>query len=259
MLDVEVGEIMHPVGGPGEESREIYVGPSKLAARLSAPGSDPLVLLDVGLGAGSNAAAAWRVSESLADGCRPLSIVSFDNTTEPLELALSADHAEAFGLDGPAGDAARTMLDAGVAVSRRTSWRLVRGELPTSFEAEPRATADIVFWDLFSPKSNPRLWSVSTFEALRRLCRPGATLHTYTAATASRAAMLLAGFAVGRGPITGDRETTIAAMAATELEHPLGARWLSRLSRSSAPLPPDASPSALDEIALLPQFCAPLR
>jgi tRNA U34 5-methylaminomethyl-2-thiouridine-forming methyltransferase MnmC len=254
MLDVEVGEVMHPVGGPGEESRAIYVEPSKLAARLSTPGSEPLVLLDVGLGAASNAMAAWRVSEALADGGRPLMIVSFDNTNEPLELALQAKHAAAFGLDGAAGEAARALLDSGRAVGQRTSWRLVLGELPTSFDGEPVGAADVVFWDLFSPKSNPALWSASTFRALRRLCRDGATLHTYTAATASRAAMLLAGFAVGRGPVTGDRETTIAAVTATDLEQPLGARWLARLARSSVPLPPDAPVSALETIPQLPQF-----
>ena len=59
-------EVMHPVIGPLVEADALYVVPSRLAARLAqtseADPTAPLVLLDVGLGAGSNAVAAWRVS-----------------------------------------------------------------------------------------------------------------------------------------------------------------------------------------------------
>jgi len=252
--DLVTGEVMHPVGGPGGESRELYLEPSRLRQRLSGSGSGAVVVLDVGLGAGSNAAAAWRLSEQLPEGARPLEIVSFDNSTDALELALRPENALSFGLDASVGDAARRLLSCGSVRTPRTSWRLVLDELPAAFDPEPAGAADVVFWDLFSPKSNPVLWNVSTFESLRRLCRPGATVHTYSASTASRAAMLLAGLAVGHGPVTGDRETTIAAVSATDLEHPLGERWLSRLARSSVPLPADVPTSALDEIRALPQF-----
>ncbi len=51
---------MHPVVGPLVEAERLYVGPSRLRERLVDGAKDPLVLLDVGLGAGSNAIAAWR-------------------------------------------------------------------------------------------------------------------------------------------------------------------------------------------------------
>ena len=257
MLDLTTGEVMHPVGAAGDESRELYVKASRLEARLLEAGSEPLVVLDVGLGAGSNAAEAWKVSERLPERARPLSIVSFENSTDALDLALHSGKASAFGLDGSTGEAARTLLARSSVSNRRSHWRLVLGELPAAFENEALGAADIVFWDLFSPKSNPSLWNVSTFAMARRLCRPGATLHTYAASTATRAAMLLAGFAVGRGPVTGDRETTIAALCQEDLQAPLGQRWLSRLSRSSVPLPPDAPVSALELIHALPQFAVP--
>lgn len=250
--DLATGEVMHPVGG-GRESRDLYVAPSKLEERLRGSETEPLVLLDVGLGAGSNAAEAWRRSE-LRDRGRPLHIVSFDHTTEALELALRPEHAADFGLDGALGDAARALLADGIVRSSRSTWRLVRGELPAVLDDEPAGEADVVFWDPFSPKSNPGLWSVWAFEALRRRCRSGATVHTYSSATAIRAALLLAGFCVGRGPVTGERETTIAAVDMGDLEHPLGARWLSRLERSSCPFPTDAPGSALDLIRAMPQF-----
>lgn len=253
MRDRVTGQVMHPVVGPLAEAEALYVGPSRLAERLLAPGPEPLVVLDVGLGAGSNAVAAWRASEARATG-RPLELVSFDRTAAALALALEPAHAAAFGLDGAAGAAARALLAGGHHAAARTAWRLVLGELPGSLSAAPLA-ADAVFWDPFSPRANPELWSAAAFRVLRGRSAGHATVHTYSAATSTRAAMLLAGFAVGAGPSTGTMgQTTIAAVDPADLARPLDRRWLERLRRSSAPLPDDAPADALDRIAAMPQF-----
>jgi len=256
MRDRATGEVMHPVVGPRVEAARLYVAPSRLAERLARPDPRPLVVLDVGLGAGSNAIAAWRLAEELPCARRELAIVSFERTLAAFELALDSEHAATFGLDGDAGEAARALLAARSHVSprARTSWRLVLGELPSALEAEPEASADVVFWDPFSPRANPSLWTTAAFTALRRLCREGATVHTYSASTSVRAALLLAGFAVGVGETTGEKTTTVAAVDAADLERPLDRRWLERLRRSSAPLPPDAPEGALERIASATQF-----
>jgi queuine tRNA-ribosyltransferase len=246
---------MHPVIGPLAEAEALYLRPSRLAERLAGRDHRPLVLLDVGLGAGSNAISAWRVSEVNPAPARPLEIRSFDCTVGALELALGADHADAFGFDRSASHAGRSLLARGQHETPRTRWRLVLGDLLASLETEPPASADLVYWDPFSPRANPDLWTVAAFRALRRICRDKATVHTYGSATATRAALLLAGFSVGVGPATGaGRETTIAATCPADLAHPLGARWLERLARSSAPFPPDAPPDALDRVGRHPQF-----
>jgi queuine tRNA-ribosyltransferase len=266
MLDRETGEIMHPLSGPLEEARSLYLGPSRLQQRLDAAGSEPLVLLDVGLGAGSNAAAAWALSEARAAGGRRLHIVSFDRTALALALALAPEHAAAFGFDGATLPAGRRLLEHGRAEGACTAWRASLGELPSTLLAEPPGTADIVYWDPFSPRANPALWSVAAFAALRRLCRDGyrdgrdgcrdgATVHTYSGATATRTALLLAGFVVGFGDVLpSGRQATVAATRREDLQQPLDRRWLERLSRSSAPFPSDAPPDAFDRIARLPLF-----
>lgn len=255
MLDRRVGEVMHPVVGPAIEAMRLYVEPSRLAARLAAGGEDPLVLLDVGLGAGSNAIAAWRLSESLPASARPLTIVSFERCLDPLRLALTPEHAGSFGLAGAAGEAARALLARGEHATARTRWRLVTGELPDTLAGEPADAADVVFWDPYSARQNPTLWSLAAFTALRRCCRPGVTLHTYSGATATRAALLLAGFVVGVGDASGEqRAGTCAALRRCDLARPLDQRWLARLSRSSAALPADAPADALQRISRHPQF-----
>lgn len=248
MRDCASGEIMHPGTGPSVEPQALYVVPSRLEARLCRAagvrvtgdeGTD-LVLLDVGLGAASNAIAAWRVSESLPVTARRLEIVSFDNVLTALELALQPENASSFGLTDAAYTAARGLLDSGRHETARTTWRLSLGDFPATIARERAASADIVFWDFYSSKTHPDLWTVSTFRALRRACRDGATMHTYSTATSMRAGLLLAGFAAGVGGSTGSRtETTIAATNEAELERPLDARWLTRLARSTAAFPND--------------------
>lgn len=254
MLDRTTGEVMHPVVGPLVESRRLYIEPSRLAARLLAGGADPLVLLDVGLGAGSNAAAAWDLAASLPAGARTLEIVSFDRDLEALALALT--HADAFGLDGAVGEAARALILHGEHASARVRWRMIRGELPATLERAP--AADIVFWDPFSPRANPALWQLAAFSALRARCGPAATVHTYSGATAVRSALLLAGFAVGEGEPTGEfKSATAAAIRPGDVPRPLDRRWLARLGRSSAGFPADAPADALARVAALPQFRGP--
>ncbi len=253
VLDHATGEVMHPVVGPLVESLRLYVEPARLEARLHVDGAAPLVLLDVGLGAGANALAAWRVSESLPRGARPLEIRSFDRTLDALALALA--HADAFGIDDDAAVAVRGVLASGGFETARTRWTVQLGELPESLEAAPTASADVVFWDPFSPRANPELWCCAAFAALRARCGAGCTVHTYGGATATRAALLLAGFDVGLGPLTGtDKRGTCATLPPAAPPDPLDARWLARLTRSSAPFPPDAPTDALARIAAHPQF-----
>jgi len=257
--DCESGQVMHCGTGPAVESRAIYVEPSRLAARLAAGGPDALVVFDVGLGAASNALAAWHVSE--AGTARRLEIVSFDHDLSPLRLALQPENVASFGLTGAALAAATALLTNGRSETPRTTWRLALGDLLTTLANATEASADVVFWDMYSRAVSPELWTVSTFRSLRRACRGGATLHTYSAATSTRSGLLLAGFAVGLGDPTGDKEqTTIAATDLRDLTRPLDARWLTRLERSSAAFPSDVGldaasrAEALATIRGMPQF-----
>jgi queuine tRNA-ribosyltransferase len=86
-------------------------------------------------------------------------------------------------------------------------------------------------------------------------CAAGAALFTYSTATASRAALLLAGWVVGHGDASGPKEETTAATLPPALPaRSLDRRWLARLGRSSAPFPADAPADALARIGALEQF-----
>jgi len=246
MRDIEVGEVMHPGVGPIAEAELLYVQQSRLADRLV---SSSLVLFDVGLGAGSNAVAARRVA-----GAGRLSIISFERDLGA--LALAVEHAADFGLDGEHLTAARALLATGAHRDAHIDWQLRHGELLSLLATEP-LRADIVFWDPFSPKANPSLWTIAAFAALRRVAGPRCTLYTYSASTATRVALLLAGWAVGIGdPIGEKKETTAAAIDAADLARPLSRRWLTRLSVPKPVVPQDAPANVAALVAALPQFTA---
>jgi queuine tRNA-ribosyltransferase len=251
--DTVVGEVMHPVIGPAVEAERLYVAQSRLRDRLAAPGPR-LVLFDVGLGAGSNALAALAAAEDGPPSGRALEIVSFEADPRALGLAASDEGAARLGLPPRARDAARALAEHGRFEATRVLWRLVLGDLRETLPREG-ALADVVFWDPFSPKANPECWTAAAFSALRARSGAEATVFTYSTATATRSALLLAGFHVGVGDPSGPKEeTTAAATHPGLLARPLDGRWLARLARSSAPFPPDAPPDALDRIRAHPQF-----
>jgi queuine tRNA-ribosyltransferase len=253
MLDLEFGEVMHPVVGALVES-ERYVASCGLAQRLSESTTQPLTVFDVGLGAASNASAVWRMALS-QPSTRALHLVSFERELAALHLASQAEHAEHFGITGQVARAVQDLLHRNEHRSGVHQWKLIRGELPQSLAYAAPALADIVLWDPFSPKGNPELWNVTAFEVLRARCGPRATLFTFSGATAVRSALLLAGFYVGFGESTKEKgQYTCAACDVRDLARPLDRRWLERLLRSSCPLPGDAPEKGLEQIQDHPQF-----
>ena len=77
-------EKMHPGLGPAAEADLLYVRQLKVPERMQ-DGSGEFVVWDVGLGAAANAIAVLRATKDIA---RPLRLISFDNTAEPLAFAL---------------------------------------------------------------------------------------------------------------------------------------------------------------------------
>jgi tRNA U34 5-methylaminomethyl-2-thiouridine-forming methyltransferase MnmC len=76
----------------------------------------------------------------------------------------------------------------------------------------PDLAINLVFFDAFSPKANPELWTSSVFKDIIDHSAPGCVLSTYCAAVSARAAMCHSGWFVARGPgFKTRREMTIAS------------------------------------------------
>jgi queuine tRNA-ribosyltransferase len=88
---------------------------------------------------------------------------------------------------------------------------------------------DLIWYDPFSYKVDAELWSITVFRELLACCVDKETrLFTYSASTAVRAAMLLAGWYVGPGIGSGPKAETIATiiklLCSCPLNHCSG-RW----------------------------------
>ena len=238
---IRSGEIMHSRTPPMEEAQRLYVEQSRLPERLRDTGAGPLVIWDVGLGAGANAMAAIAAFEKEAAPTRELHIVSFENDLDSLRLAFrNNDQFRYLRHSGPSA-----ILNEGAWQSKShpgLAWTLVPGNFPETLHGAP-LPPDLIFYDMFSGKTNAEAWTLGTFRRLFAVCQGRRVeLFTYTCSTASRVAMLAAGFHVARGRGTGDKtETTIALTpeAVRDTRDLLAADWLAKWRRSTARFPAD--------------------
>jgi tRNA U34 5-methylaminomethyl-2-thiouridine-forming methyltransferase MnmC len=234
---------MHSTIGPGSESELIFLRPSRIRERLTESTSKPFVLWDVGMGIAGNSAPVWEFIQS-ADVRRPVKIHSFEKYPEALAQAL--EEIDLFPFLARHQEDLHALLDSGHCRSNRHGiehhWTLHTGDFESRLKDGSAGvkTADLIFWDFYSPKVCPELWSLELFQLVHDTA-PRSILLTYSAATPVRAALLLSGFVVGL-PFVGDRATPIKAestMAAADTREAgaiprlLDRSWLEKLSRST--------------------------
>ena len=263
VVDKPSGEIMHAGLDPTVEAQALYVEQSRLGERLCEPLPAPVVVWDVGLGAAHNAMAALRCHEATAAHARrPLHLVSFENDTSAIRLALR-NPARFPHLQYAAPN---LVLRFGEwrSPEREVTWTLLDGDFRSRLADAP--TPDLIFWDPFSAQTDREMWTLVCFEEVFAACDDHDTeLFTYSASTAVRAALLAAGFHVARGAATGPKAETTVAMtpraalrAAVRRRAPLGPEWLARWERSEArfpsDVPPDAQGAFIERISWLPQL-----
>ena len=282
---VASGETMHSVNAPDEEAERVYVQQSALLARAPRVGGE-LVVWDVGLGAAHNAMALVRAIATNGGAAPHVELVSFEHDLDAFRLALAHQKefphlrhpaAHVLGRYGRYDSRARRhgdAVDAATAIEPAATvdtaavestfgglaWRVVEGDFLTTF---PRERApDVIFFDPFSSKTDTRMWTLDAFRRLRaHLDRP-CELFTYSASTAIRTSLLLAGFWVAQGVASGPKESTTIAFVpgdpALARHRLLDTAWLERRARSSAKFAPDIPAdqhAALErQLAAHPQF-----
>ncbi len=234
-------ETFHPVVGPVAEAEALYVRQLRLPARLRAHQGE-FVIWDVGLGAAAN---VLTVLHSTREIPARLRVVSFDHTLEPLDFALR--HTGALGYFSGYSEAAAELIRAGRVrfqhASQSVEWELHLGDFPTLLASPAALTLpapQAILFDAFSPAKNPAMWTLPLFIHLYRRLDPArpCALPTYSRSTLLRVSLLLAGFYVGAGHATGEKdETTIAANTLALIEEPLDARWLRRARKSTSAEP----------------------
>jgi tRNA U34 5-methylaminomethyl-2-thiouridine-forming methyltransferase MnmC len=257
------GETFHPVVGPMTEARGLHVAQSRLVERARSHASaEPFIMWDIGLGAAANAVAvleAFGVArEEPQNAEQPnIELHSFDRTLDPLTFARI--HAEELGYLTPWLPALDSLLAEGIATIGALTWRLHLGDFQAIIATPgslPAPAPHAILYDPYSPAANPGMWTLEHFTRLRAALRDDrpCTLTSYSRSTAVRVTLALAGFQLGRGTATGEKdETTIAATQRSLLAAPIGAEWLGRVARSTraAPLRENGEPGPISESDLV--------
>jgi len=263
-------ETFHPVIGPVAEAQALYVRQLDLVQRV-AHHRGQFVIWDVGLGAAANALTVLRATRELSCSIR---LLSFDQTVEPLRFALP--HAHALGYFHGYEQHLRTLVSKHQVAfdeqKQAVRWELNLADFPaqlagavSQLPARLLPPPHAILYDPYSPSKNPAMWTQPLFANLFRLLDPRrpCAMPTYSRATMLRVSLLLAGFFVGAGHATGEKEeTTIAANTPDLLTEPLDQRWLQRARNSTSaeplwePLYRQArlSPAAWEKLQAHPQF-----
>jgi hypothetical protein len=261
LRSIRNGQTFHPVVGPAAEARAVHLAGTRLLDRANACAEGGFTIWDVGLGAAANATAAIG---SLLAGCAGLGdvrLLSFDRTLDAFDFALA--NAALLGYPGAFRAQLETLRHDGAAIvplgSSELRWRLYLADFPTLVAGpETLPPPHAVFFDPYSPAVNPEMWTLELFGALHARLRAGVPclLTTYTRSTAVRVTLLLAGFYVGIGPSTGEKDqTTVAANDPALLLRPLDRAWLSAAPPAQAPI----SESDYARLCAHPQFSRSLR
>ncbi|MES2307264.1 MAG: MnmC family methyltransferase [Verrucomicrobiota bacterium] len=242
LRSLRYNETFHPVVGPMIEARGLHVVQHRFIERANQNREMPFIIWDVGLGAAANAIA---ILESFRDGevtKVPIEVYSFDRSMEALHFAL--EHATTLGYFEGWEALVKTFLEKGVAHFQNVTWRLQSGDFRETVSDLSIPAPQSVIFDPYSPASNPELWTVETFSHLRkRVTDDPCLLTSYSRSTSVRTTFLYAGWFVGKGAATGEKqETTVVGSHLSILQNPLEKSWLQRVAKSGAPGPLTNSP-----------------
>lgn len=181
------------------QAAEVFVGGNRVVERCA--GAERFAIVETGLGLGLNLGATLEALTA-AERSRPLSLRYAAIELHPVHPDdLARVHGKASGAQ-PFLGAYRDLLQEGKAKLAPGCGLSVELELVLGDGAEALARLDgpfdALYLDGFAPARNKGMWNPAVYRELARLAAPGATLATYSAASAVREGLTEAGFDVTR-------------------------------------------------------------
>ena len=184
-------DIYHSADGGLEQAQHVFLAGNDLPRAWR--DRELFVILETGFGLGLNFLATWQHWREDPQRCQRLHFVSIEK--HPFARAdLAQLHARWPQLAALAGELQaqwplltpgvhRLLLDNG-----RVTLTLLFGDAATQIR-KLAVQADALYLDGFAPAKNPALWDSQFLKAVSRLCKPGATLATWSVAAAVREAL----------------------------------------------------------------------
>lgn len=196
----EFGEAFHSRQGAKSEAFEKFAQATDLVATAA---SGSIRLLDVCYGLGYNTAAALEVIWAAHPTC-VVEWVGLELDGTVAIAALTPDYLQLWS--APVQHALTAIAHTHQIQTPTLTARLRLGDARQTIQTLVAAgfQADAIFFDPFSPRRCPQLWTVEFFTWVARCLAPTGRLATYSRSAAVRSALLAAGLAIGTIPL-GDR------------------------------------------------------
>jgi tRNA U34 5-methylaminomethyl-2-thiouridine-forming methyltransferase MnmC len=193
----EFGELFHSRQGAKEEAFLKFANATDLAQKAQQP---EIRLLDVCYGLGYNTAAALETIWAINPDCQ-VEIYGLELDETVPQAATIAPLIESWS------PIVQTVLKA-LAIDQQyetpsVKAQLLIGDARQTIQklAEASFRADAIFFDPFSPRRCPQLWTVEFFTVVARCLASTGKLATYSRSAAVRSAILSAGLQIGTIPL----------------------------------------------------------
>ena len=193
LFDPTYGEHYHSIHGSIQESNHVFIH-----SGLKRCQAKQITIFEVGFGTGLNA--YLTVLEAIKTNLNidyftiekhPLIQEDWENLNYP---KISADtNTELFQQLHLAEWGIEAKINANLTLHK------INADL-TEFKYNNIPPIDLIYFDAFSPSSQPELWQTEIFQQLYKHCNPGAKIVTYCAKGSVRRAMIESGFIVERLP-----------------------------------------------------------
>lgn len=198
-LNEEVGETYHSQTGAVEEAFKKYAVPCKIK-ELAKTGK--IRILDMFFGLGYNSAMAIDVALQENPDCE-VEVIGIEYDLEIIKKIQEVNppinffqHYKKFNLN----NSENLQLKEG-----KVTVKILLGDARKTIKQLEDEFFDAIFYDPFSPKTDPEMWQVSLFQEMHRIMKKTATLATYSCARMVRENMSEAGLMYDDGPIIGRR------------------------------------------------------
>ena len=180
------GEHYHTISGAIEEAFEKHVNALEI--------EDGMQILDFCFGLGYNSVAACKCHSNLQ-------ITALENDIKIIEAMKYIEVPNILKTEfDPFREIAKNF---DVTDNNNNKIQILLGDALQKIDELPNGIFDRVFFDPFSPKKQPEMWSKELFQKLYIKMKVGAKLSTYSCAKQVRKNMISAGFKVIDGPIIG--------------------------------------------------------
>lgn len=192
----EFGEAFHSLQGAKAEAFQKFVEATRLTQKAT---QSSLKLLDVCYGLGYNTAAALETIWTVNPTCHvELYGLELDATVPKSAVAPAFLQPWSATIQ----DVLTALATHQVCVRSHLEARLLIGDARQTIQTlrQQKFQADAIFFDPFSPRRCPPLWTVEFFQAVAACLGSTGLLSTYSRSASVRAALIEAGFTIGTIP-----------------------------------------------------------